>query len=130
MAYTDRLKEARKEKGLSQADLAKILGIGTSTVSGYETGTRDPSMSALNQIMQALGVDANFIFQDEIAGNPSTGPVLSEEEQELLDGYHALNSANKNLLLRTMHYLIDSEELEIVLRKVREWDARHHDGDG
>lgn len=130
MAYTDRLKEARKEKGLSQADLAKILGIGTSTISGYETGTRDPSMSALYQIMQALGVDANFIFQDEISGNPSNGPALSAEEQELLDGFHALNSANRNLLLRTMHYLIDSEELEIVLRKVREWDARHHDGDG
>ena len=118
MAYTDRLKEARKNKGLSQSELGKMLEIGSSTVSGYETGTRDPSMEMLQKIMLTLGVDANYLFQDEAASRNAIS--LAPDEKELLDGYHSLTDENKRLLLKTMHYLKDSEDMEAFINKVKE----------
>ena len=125
MSYTDRLKEARGVAGLSQKALAKILGTGTSTISGYEVGTRDPSIKVLCEMMNAMGVDANFIFQDEVKPK-SNREYLESGEKELLDEYRNLNNANKALLLKTAHYLKDSEDLEVIVKKAKEWDAREN----
>ncbi len=44
----DRLKLLRKEKGMSQKQLADVLGkLGTSTISGYETGSSNPSLEII-----------------------------------------------------------------------------------
>lgn len=42
-----KLKELRMSHNLSQADVAKKLGISPSIVSGYETGERTPSTENL-----------------------------------------------------------------------------------
>ena len=39
----NRLKEARAEKGLSQAELAKIVGVSRNTISSIETGQFNPT---------------------------------------------------------------------------------------
>ena len=38
----ERLQELRKDKGVSQADLAKILGVSHYTISSYECNRSDP----------------------------------------------------------------------------------------
>lgn len=40
MEFTERLKELRKSKGLSQSELAKYLGVAKSTISMLEVGSR------------------------------------------------------------------------------------------
>ena len=39
----NRLKEARTEKGLSQAELAAIVGVSRNTISSIETGQFNPT---------------------------------------------------------------------------------------
>lgn len=39
----NRLKEARAQKGLSQAELAKIVGVSRNTISSIETGQFNPT---------------------------------------------------------------------------------------
>ena len=39
----NRLAEARKEKGLSQAELAKMVGVSRNTISSIETGQFNPT---------------------------------------------------------------------------------------
>lgn len=40
MAFHDRLKQARKNAGMTQEGVAKLLGVAKSTYSGYETGKK------------------------------------------------------------------------------------------
>ena len=42
-----RLKAARKEKGLSQEELANIVGVKVGTISKYEQGDRIPSFARI-----------------------------------------------------------------------------------
>lgn len=66
MAFIDRMKEARLNKGLTQEKLARIIGVAKSTYTGYEKGNSEPNMLILSKIMKALNIDANYLFQDEV----------------------------------------------------------------
>lgn len=53
----NRLKQARKEKGLSQEELANLIGLKVGTVSKYEQGDRTPGIGKLQLIANALECD-------------------------------------------------------------------------
>lgn len=58
----ERIAQLRRNKGMSQARLAKILGLSTSTIAMYEQGRREPSVSALIALASALGVTIDYLL--------------------------------------------------------------------
>ena len=65
MAFADRLKEARLKKGYTQEQIAEKIGVAKSTYTGYEKGNREPNVYTIGKLMEELGVDANFLWQDD-----------------------------------------------------------------
>jgi len=61
-----RLKELRKENRMSQAALGKLLGVTKVSISGYEHGTRIPSLEILNKILDVFGVSADYLMGREL----------------------------------------------------------------
>ena len=61
-----RLKQLRKEYKMSQADLGKILGVSKVSISGYENGTRLPSLQVLNGILDVFSVSADYLLGREL----------------------------------------------------------------
>lgn len=61
-----RLRELRKENKMSQQDLGKILGVSKVSVSGYENGTRIPSLEILNGILDIFGISADYLLGREL----------------------------------------------------------------
>lgn len=57
------VREVRKVKGYSQADVAKISGISTSFYADIERGERTPSAHKAKMIGQTLGVDWTLFFE-------------------------------------------------------------------
>lgn len=55
MGYNLRIAEVRKAAKITQEELAKKLGINRATLSKYENGTIDLSLSQLQKIADALG---------------------------------------------------------------------------
>ena len=51
------IKELRLMKGLTQTEFAKAIGIGLSSLTGYEAGKREPGAKALAAIKEVYGVD-------------------------------------------------------------------------
>lgn len=83
----ERIKEARLRKGLSQKQVAEILGIAVSTYSGYETGKSEPDINKICIFMDALGVDANYLWQDynQEETKKSPAPEGTEDEEQAID---------------------------------------------
>lgn len=71
---TVRLAELRERKGLSQRQLAELLGVTSGAVGNWEAGTRIPRLPMLRKIARVLGVSI-----DEIEFGP---PVDSKSEHE------------------------------------------------
>ena len=55
----------RVEKGWSQAELAKRIGVSTSAVGMYEQGRREPSLALLVCLAQTLGITTDYLLTGE-----------------------------------------------------------------
>ncbi len=57
-----RLKELRKERGLSLKELADVLGVAESTVSLYENSKREASYTVLQKLSNYFGVSIDYLL--------------------------------------------------------------------
>jgi transcriptional regulator with XRE-family HTH domain len=58
-----RLKTLRKEKGLSQEELAERSGLNRPYISGIEQGKRNVSLEVMEKLAEALGVEMVVFFE-------------------------------------------------------------------
>ena len=70
-----RLRELRKDNNMSQEDLGKLLGVTKVSVSGYENGTRIPSMEILITILNVFKISADYLLGREL-------DVICESEEK------------------------------------------------
>jgi len=59
--FGERLLELRKEKGLSQIDLAKQLSVGKSIISLWEKNECEPTLSRLISIAKFFDVSIDYL---------------------------------------------------------------------
>ncbi|MED5017901.1 helix-turn-helix transcriptional regulator [Paenibacillus chibensis] len=62
MRKNEALAGARKNKGLTQEELASLLGYSKATVSNWENGYSNPSLSDAFKISRILNKDINKLF--------------------------------------------------------------------
>ena len=68
-----RLKQLRKNNNWSQAELGKKLGVTKVSVSGYENGTRIPSMETLVSILNVFNISADYLMGREVTAVYESG---------------------------------------------------------
>ena len=68
MSIGQRIRERREELGLSQAELARRLGVSQSTVGNYEAGISSPNGENLLRLFDCLETEPNILFQDSYRG--------------------------------------------------------------
>lgn len=94
MAFKDRIKEARLNNKLTQEQLAEKIGVAKSTLAGYEKGNREPNLETTIKIMTVLGIDANYLWQDEM----DFPMKVSYEEMEHIEKYRDLDPHGKEMV--------------------------------
>ena len=57
------LQAIRRDRGLSQEDLAHSASIHQTYLSGIETAKRNPSIAVLERIAKSLGIDISEFFR-------------------------------------------------------------------
>ena len=62
MPFNTVLRNLRKDRGLTQAELAKLTGLTVSAISMYENGNREPSFETLEVLADFFNVDMNFLL--------------------------------------------------------------------
>ena len=60
--FGNRLKVLRKEKNLTQSELAKIINVSPSTVGMYERENRQPTPETLNQLADFFEVTTDYLL--------------------------------------------------------------------
>ena len=93
MSFSLRIKELREERGLSQAKLAKELGVGTGSVGMWESTQEIPPVKKLLVIADYFGVSLDYLVGRSDVRTPSAAqadPFLAE--------YIALSPERKELV--------------------------------
>ena len=70
-----RIKELREARGLTQVQLAAILGKSVETISNFERGKVLTSLHTLEQLARHLNARMKDFFDDEAPSHQSTGSV-------------------------------------------------------
>lgn len=65
LVFKNKIKEARTEKGISQAQLAEIVGVSRNTISSIETGQFSPTAKLAYVICIALDKKFEELFYFE-----------------------------------------------------------------
>lgn len=92
-----RVKAARTQKGLTQAQLAEAIDKAFETVSNIERGKTAPSFATLADIANVLGLPMRDFFDME-------GADLTDDRQRLI------------LRLNTMVVRLDDQQLSLLIR--------------
>lgn len=64
MKLAQRLVAARKKRGLSQVDLAKLLEVSPGTVGGWENGSHGIHLSRVEQVARVLKIKPSVLLAD------------------------------------------------------------------
>lgn len=75
-----RIKEVRKQRSLTQADLAELTGMSDSYISYIETAKKQASLESLVQISNALGITVDEL----LCGNQLYSPTDYQTDIDLL----------------------------------------------
>lgn len=94
MSVGTRMKERRESLGLTQVQLANMLGVTKGAIGNYETDSNSPKAAILYKVFEVLKCDANYLFQDEIRDHAEYQATPAEMER-LVKKYRSLDPYGK-----------------------------------
>ncbi len=107
-----RLRELRKARGLTQAELARQIGIQQSDLSRMEKGTYRVSLDNLFKILAVFGMDiAQFFAERPPAPAAETRP-LSREDMQVLQMMRQLSEEGRREVQEFLEFKLRKERAE------------------
>ena len=127
MATTaERIKQLRKKKGISQSELAALIGVKNNTVSTWERGTRKPDFEALNLLSNYFEVSFEYILgssdKEEARVKPTQDELdelalsaLADELYDHVKKYSMLSNKSQKMIdaLISVTYQMEKSEGEL-----------------
>lgn len=101
--YSRLIKQKRKERGLTQKELAKMVHTSQQAIARYETQKAEPSLEVLQAISEALGTPLSYFIDED----------TSETEKEYIALYRSLSEENQNKALEFLR-LLKRQEIEQI----------------
>ena len=120
MGIGETLKRLRRERGLTQAEVAKAIHVNRSTYTKYETDVNMPNLEQLKAISAIFDVSSDDILTPKLSVPQATTvpaapiiqkPAVRSDHEKLLGVYDSLDEQSKNQLM-SVAYLIMSQSLK------------------
>jgi transcriptional regulator with XRE-family HTH domain len=113
-----RLKAVREQQGLTQAELARRLGLSKSAIAKYEGGAHLPGVRVLVRLALGLGVSVDHL----VGLAPAGAPVLREEPQlaEHLRELARMPAAVRAFVVETLGGILELGRATQQLRETRQ----------
>jgi transcriptional regulator with XRE-family HTH domain len=106
-----KIKVARINKGMTQEELGKILGVQKSAIAKYENGRIvNIKRSTLKKISDVLEIrPSELIFDYEEQNKPTNNGELSEGQKKLYEFCSTVPDDKVDLILRVMKSIVEGE---------------------
>lgn len=106
----DRIKEARKACGMSQKEVADILGINRSTIASYETGNSEPDIDTYIRLCKIYKADYVDILNKAYELQPITQFTSTIEEEYIIEKLRDLQKEDKEIIVSLIERLSNTPD--------------------
>jgi transcriptional regulator with XRE-family HTH domain len=109
--FSQRIRELRRQRNLSQAELGKIVGLHVTHIGRYERGTSRPSADALKRLAETLGVTTDYLIE----GKSNEVAKAKLEDKDLLDMFREVEvftEEEKFVVKKILDALITKRKLQ------------------
>lgn len=89
--FGKRLRALREQRGLRQEDIGKVINVGKSAVSQWESGARIPDLETVNRLSSYFGVSVDYLLgRTDSREAPQYDKIKTsaDEVTELLETLH------------------------------------------
>lgn len=116
--FAIKLKTLRKDAGVTQEELAKVLNVGRSTISEYERGVIEPKRKTLVDIAFYFSVPIDYFFKEDKIKDEINIQDISLSIQDLIKNieHNHTNIVYKNKKLSEYEQKIILEMLKSVIK--------------
>ena len=120
MKFKTILKDLRLKHGLSQEDLGKIIGVGRTTISMYESGNIVPRQEGLLKIASYFDVSVDYLTGISSSKEAETSsPYLLRLDKELKDlDEKLLNAADSSVSVLYQNHELQPNRLNIIEKQL------------
>ena len=112
--FAERLKQLRKQKGISQTELGKLVSVHYNHIGRYERGESRPSADALMRLSEVLGVSNDYL----IDGAKDAAAKANFEDRELLQQFldvQQLDANDKRLVKEFLDAFLTKRKLQHLI---------------
>lgn len=88
--FSQRLKQLRVSKDLSQSELAELVGLRYAHIGRYERGLSDPSAEMLKKMAAALDVSTDYLLN----GNEQAAAVADLKDKDLVNIFREVDQCS------------------------------------
>ena len=107
--FGKRLLMLRKEKKVSQAEVAAYIGLTVAAYQNYENGRREAGYETISKLADFYGVTTDYLLGREPLPNPFADLNLSEDdEKEVMEKYMSLPPEVRAVMLDVLIQLGDA----------------------
>ena len=104
MSISARIKKRREQLRMTQAQLARVVGVTQTAISQFESGTRKPSFDTLPRLTDALGITSDYLLGGRKAYDCKD--ILADPKVSIiLKGFMELSEKDKEEMFRLYEFL-------------------------
>lgn len=92
------LKKLRNLHGISQQQLANVVGVSQQSINKYENQNVEPDISMLIKIADYFSTTVDYLIGRTESSNSTENIVLTHDEYLVISGYRFLNDEEKQII--------------------------------
>lgn len=114
MPFSEKLSKMRNDRGLTQQQMAAMIGVGIAQIRRYEKGKSSPTLEVIKNIAKTLGISADELLFDKGEG-VADARIMDKKLLEQFEMVSRLNPRDKEAIMTIIDSMIIKNRLEQVM---------------
>ncbi|MCP3942982.1 MAG: helix-turn-helix transcriptional regulator [Chloroflexi bacterium] len=117
MELSEKIKHLRKERGVTQKELAERAGLNSKLISKYETGRLNPKLENITKIAEALDISTDYFF--ESGGVPDSERISDLKLYRKFRMIECMDEKSRRLAEDIIDTLIEKKQMRDRLNRLK-----------
>ena len=123
MNFNQRLKTLRLGNGITQKDLGKIIGVGRTTISEYESGKIVPKQKSLIALAEYFNVSVDYLTGVSDSPSATLNEISNQYEmyldETLLTAIKMISFKDRNMKIKYLGKDLTDNQLYLIREQLR-----------